>query len=615
MNTPQKPMQTLIPWALAFMSTIAIFSIFAKEEVFAILSAPQLDCAIKSSSRLNGGSVLFLGIFLFSSIAAKSILEKSDKRTVFWAAIFGAAFSLLGTAGSYISAWNDLETILRGNLKFVFVPMFAVGFAGCAIVFSLLCMFFSLMLKNLESIPACSPPLRPVLFYFCVLAVCWGAFAYLYGLAMPFDTMAQISQGTFCEPLSDNNPMFLSLLIGAFARFGGAVFGSMYLGIEIFAIVQMCLLAFAAAYALFLLQSWKAPQTLIYISLAFYALHPFIGAYAFTPIKDVWIASFILLYMLFLFDKAVNGDELRLSPKKILALAAFILGMLLSKKTGSAIFLFSLPFAIFLFKGERIKFAAVSISVFAIFQLMQSFMFCFAKVSEGELREMLSAPLQQVARTVSKYESELSGDERQAIGEILPLNDIPRLYNPALSDPIKSKLRADVFAADKIKYAKLWLKLATKYPLTYLESFMLGTIGYWYPDVIYGTIAHDSYMETLQRFKSEGRPYCDANPPEQSKTFFMARLYKAIYAAKTIPLLSLLFSIGFFFWIALLCVYQIIIERAWKLLLPLSLLLAAWITCMLSPVHAELRYSLAIFLSVPVLLCLLSVPKIRQTRE
>lgn len=176
-------------------------------------------------------------------------------------------------------------------------------------------------------------------------------------------------------------------------------------------------------------------------------------------------------------------------------------------------------FAIFLFKGERIKFAAVSISVFAIFQLMQSFMFCFAKVSEGELREMLSAPLQQVARTVSKYESELSGDERQAIGEILPLNDIPRLYNPALSDPIKSKLRADVFAADKIKYAKLWLKLATKYPLTYLESFMLGTIGYWYPDVIYGTIAHDSYMETLQRFKSEGRPYCDANPPEQSKTF------------------------------------------------------------------------------------------------
>jgi len=88
----------------------------------------------------------------------------------------------------------------------------------------------------------------------------------------------------------------------------------------------------------------------------------------------------------------------------------------------------------------------------------------------------------------------------------------------------------------------------------------------------------------------------------QAKVFIDNQLL----SSRVWPVVSMIYSIGMHFLLLLFTGVLVGVKKRWKYLLPLGPVLALWIGCMFSPVHAELRYALGLFVIAP-LLALLAV--------
>lgn len=229
------------------------------------------------------------------------------------------------------------------------------------------------------------------------------------------------------------------------------------------------------------------------------------------------------------------------------------------------------------------------------------------EVVPGESREALSVPLQQIARSVAHHDGDLSDDEKAVIAEILPYDSIEELYNPQLSDPIKAALDEATLKSDPLKYASCWFALGVQHPKTYLESFLANAYGYWYPETLYWQISTESYFTTMEyAHEAWGWPLLDYEPEKYLAVFGgynenTDRVDKLYSIVRSIPGVSMLCSVAIYFWISALLVIACLYKRNYKLIVPFSIVAAVFITCLISPVHAECLYAYYAILACPVL--------------
>lgn len=131
---------------------------------------------------------------------------------------------------------------------------------------------------------------------------------------------------------------------------------------------------------------------------------------------------------------------------------------------------------------------------------------------DSENQEMLTVPIQQLAR-VYRYDKEsLDSEDLEALYEILP-EDVLARYVPKVSDGVKIGFRNDAFAADPIRYGKLWLKTGIRHPFTYLNAWFMTSYGFWYPDTVIDvykgnsvfTFTYEDSSFSVMRWNSLGR--------------------------------------------------------------------------------------------------------------
>ena len=138
----------------------------------------------------------------------------------------------------------------------------------------------------------------------------------------------------------------------------------------------------------------------------------------------------------------------------------------------------------------------------------------------------------------------------------------------------------------------MWIKLFLKFPKEYIEAFLSNSYGYWYPQAINLIIPdwYDYAEDELIQY-------------EKSKLIqipMMEKINNAINQRK-IPLMSIIFSIGFTFWVILICICYTIYKKKYRHLLIYIPILALWLTTIASPVWCEYRYIYSMFTSIPLL--------------
>ena len=222
----------------------------------------------------------------------------------------------------------------------------------------------------------------------------------------------------------------------------------------------------------------------------------------------------------------------------------------------------------------------------------------------GSPREMLSVPLQQMARTRVKTEETLPSDMRQELDKYIPAQWVFAAYNPYLADPVKNRA---VIHDDPAGLIKTWVRLGVQYPQIYIDAFLDNSIGYWFIEdrthaQIYGigTESGFGYLSTDNRTMPAG---CEI---EQHSLLpglraFMERIVSDNVYQK-IPVLRIIFAPAFYWW--MLCMYMAaaIYGKRYTFLLPAAFLAAYYMTLLLSPT-VLIRYMYPFVVTVPALCC------------
>ena len=293
-----------------------------------------------------------------------------------------------------------------------------------------------------------------------------------YPGAMRDDTLPQLFQSLGYLDYYTQHPIFDTLIFGAFFKLGFAL-GSQWLGLYIFLIVQAVVTAATFTYLLSYLRKHGAPRAFVIIALLFFIFARVIYSPLNTMSKDAvngW--SFVLACIYMLETIRTKGAWLT-HWKNLVAFVAVALFCIASKRTMMYLIVpFMIIASLFIFKRSK---TAAALSLLA--GILPAFLFSYALTPlidstlspiHSVTYEMYSIPIQQVVRTVKDNPNALTANEKTELSRTFDINRAVKIYNPHRSDEANTCWKP---GSVKSVFFKTWLRLATRYPVSYLEAF------------------------------------------------------------------------------------------------------------------------------------------------
>ena len=436
--------------------------------------------------------------------------------------------------------------------------------------------------------------------YFIYLAIIFIAYvpyflAHFPGLATP-DSLTQILQGVGIYDLTNHHPVLHTAIIGIFMKIGG-VLENYNIGIALYSIIQMLSVSAIFAYAVYYMVKKNVPVILRAIALIYYAFYPVHSIYSITLWKDIPFALCMLLFTIILIELIQNKEEFFKLKKNIILFTVSMIFVILFRNNGLYVVLLTMPFVL-VFARKYYKPLLISFFIVILFYsvLWKGIVFKAFNIQEGSIVEALSVPMQQIARVVNSKEEKLTDEEKEQIHKFWPIDNLGDIYDPRLSDNVKWSADAEQLKENKGEFIELWLKLFVKYPVTYVESFLCNSYGYWYPEACNWVIAKHIETDNVpdsQVLNLEEKPIIEGK---------LINKLSDLTEKRNVPVLSMVFSIGFAMWLVFIQMAYIIYKKKYRLLIIFVPILALWLTNLASPVYCEFRYMYSLFTCLPILL-------------
>lgn len=415
-------------------------------------------------------------------------------------------------------------------------------------------------------------------------------FFVLYPGSLSLDSMDQITQirnGVY----SNHHPFWHTMVIKLFLEIGYAIFGEINRAVSVFMIAQIVIMAACFAYVLMTLYEAGVARSWIAVSFAMYAFLPYNIVYSNTMWKDVLFGGAVCAFLTALFRILRDIGWNKVWNYVILAVSG--LGFCLWRSNGFLALVAALPvFAVVLWKEHK-KMLALILSVVAAGWAMKGPLLSAMNVTQPDLVESLSIPVQQVARVIVEG-CELTEEEAELIGRVVDIEEVPELYRSHISDNIKNEIRSKdnaYFEENAGQYLNLWLRLLMKHPVEFVKAWVDQTKGYWgggFPNWMYGNFVNENDMGIAM--KSQGN--------------IIARLYNLYFAlSRHLMLFEPLHSIGLHVWILAIAAFVALFRKRkeWILIAPL---LAMVLTLLVAtPVSGEFRYAYSLFTAFPLVIC------------
>ena len=411
------------------------------------------------------------------------------------------------------------------------------------------------------------------------------------------DEYLQVASRTF----STHHPLVHVLLLGGIICAVHKVTDSYNLGIACYTVFQMILVSGGFTFLLSYLRKKKVSKILRFISMLYFGFFPVIVMFTLCSAKDALFSTALLLLLICLLEMNLDSDVFFTSKGWLLLIGASATGMMLLRNNGLYAFVFLIPFLAFYQKKYRkrvLVWAAISI---AGCLLINGGLRVAFQADDSENQEILTVPIQQLARTY-KYEPEVFSEEDvKTLHEILPEEALV-MYNARLSDPVKYRFRNDAFAADKVKYIKLWAKIGLKKPLSYINAWLMTSYGFWYPDTVINVYAGNSVFTFTYEDSSYFGYEVELPGVRDSKIPWLDEVYRRLsleIEQEKVPIVSMLFSPGGLFWLFAFVFSYMLYRKNYHILMPCIMVLAVWLTVILGPTYLP-RYVLIFWFGLPL---------------
>lgn len=579
-----------------------IFTFFTLISLF--LNVEALITNIKNPFIIGAFELLLIGVLIYKMYF--NYYSKNNKSNNF--KFMATIFSLFTIIGDTFNKTNSFD------LMFISIPIFLltiIRFIGYFILFNLLInKLFDITshkifenhnkFKKLDFVFNKHPFLSSLL----IMLICWLPYIIaFYPAILSPDPSNQIKQYFNIKThynesvvmldenvlITNHHPVFHTLLLGG-SVYLGKMSGSVNLGLFIYSIIQITILISTLAFTIKYMKKLNTPLWLRLCTLIFYALVPVFPLYAMSAVKDTIFGSLIILYIIFIFDLIKYQN---LSIKKCIYVSVLIFTIMLFRNNGYHVIIISMPFIILSNKKFSLKLLCIFLIPIIIYKGYTNILLPNLHITKGSIREMLSVPFQQTARYFKKYEDELSNNDKKVIDKILDTSDLKERYNPTFADPVKNKFNKYTTNNDLKEYFNVWMKGLFKHPITYVESTLNNTFGYYYPNTYRWYI----YYKYDSRLKDSGFNY-HYNHLKNMRNILSS--YGVIFPY--IPILGLTINIGFNTWIIILMTGYIIALKKYRYLNYLIPSIILVLVCIASPVNTYFRYALPYVFAMPIMI-------------
>ena len=381
---------------------------------------------------------------------------------------------------------------------------------------------------------------------FLVLTACYipmyivlfpGSFAY----DVPFQ-VKQVITGIY----SSHHPVLHTLLLGIPVALGKKI-GHVTWGTALYTLIQILLLSrcFSKCVESIEKQSGKRSARAAMIFFAIYPLHMLMASNA---TKDTLFGGTFALAFCLILQKMRIGVTNRENGRMILAI---LFSILLRNNAVYAYLAWTVLLMLILKDDKRkVPVAVLASTILALFAgacLNQA-----VRATPGDIVEMLSVPIQQVARVRNLRPEVLSEEEIEAIDAAMP-SEAWSYYDPTISDPVKFAMDSSVIRENPKLYLKLYLSVLLKCPKESIDAFLLLTHGFLYPYQHYEMSNY--YLQTGITVKYydgwwTGEPIHTESPTPELRAAIEWRIGSK--GAMQWPVIGYLFNIGVIIWIMLL---------------------------------------------------------------
>lgn len=460
---------------------------------------------------------------------------------------------------------------------------------------------------------------HPLLFGMGALLVCWSPYLIIfYPGTVSWDNGVMIGQFFGAEPLESWHPIFYTWLMGGIVTAGRWLAGD-NLAAFLLVLLQTAALSYALSRAVALLRQLGLGAGWQLAAFLFFGLTPIFASYTQAVYSDTLYTAVLLLLCvqvceLLRFGFRGAGQAAALAFSVLLCCMVRGIGLYVALASVAGLVAFGLR------GSARFKIGAALAVPIVLFVLFQQIALPRLGAVDVTSSAAYSLPFQQSARVLRDHPDTVTGDEYAEIDRVLDAENLSSLYETVISDPVKFTFRqyGSGTAAEQAaltRYRETWLSMLRKYPLTYLETFVAGSTGYY---------AFTPKIDSARTYNFQGgaRFYFESTPvgtdPRYLHTahipaFAKARELLAMVARgwRRVPVLELFLFCAAYTWLLAIGALSLIRRKRARDLAAFLPALLTLLTCVLSPVNDYFRYFLPV---VAVFVPLLALAK-RPGRE
>lgn len=530
--------------------------------------------------------ILVLFFVLYALFIYKT--DFSNKKNLRFSIFVSIALSLIFVIGRscYILRYNSIYSIWDDLFKLrTIIYLFGN--------FSLFCPIVMRSVNYLDNINIYSDDnkikhiwLKSFLFIF----ICYIPYFIIYypGLITD-DSITEISLviNNFAN-ISNHHPVIHVLFCSIPFKIGMAIFKNTTIATACISFTQMIIMAGIYSYFIKFLYDRKINKKLLFIILLYFSINPVHAFYSITIWKDIIFSGCLLLMTLTIY-KMLEKDKITFKN----SYSFVIISILTIFFRNNALYMFFILsiFLIIIFRKQILTILPMIFIVFCVYFVVNGPVFKLLGVKQTSTAEYLAIPMQQIGR-MAYTGVEFTDTEKKAIDEIIPFETLKKSYNPEIVDPIKFNKEFNIkpFEKDKKKYLNLYISLCTKHFDVASETFLISTLGYWYPNVDYWTVITDVEKN-------------DIGINNHLEALNGVRTYTNALTTKVIPIYNIIWSIGSYILMILIAFIYTLKNSNKRSIILFIPIIGVWLTILIAtPVFAEFRYMYSACTCLPFLI-------------
>ena len=548
-----------------------------------------------TAQRNYSNNMIYLFLYIAFAFLIAKIIPYVNKRRLIWSVPFSVLTSGMFLIGAQIEyeraiSWTLSTCVQIVALTAFFVPAYIWLFYMCTEYEAGSCEWNTEKWKKWK--------------IYAIIVFFWAlAYLALFPGIYDYDSIDQTLQFLVRGEISSHHPVIHSAVLSAFLWIGQKTVGSYEIGLELYSLLQLLFLAYAAmSVSWYLLE--KKRKILFLLSLVFYAVFPVHYIMAVWATKDTIFSGLFALVSLSLIRMMDEDSEFWKSKRNILKFIILVLMMCMFRNNGIYALVLMVPVCFFCYKKARWKVILLVAISSVLYLSYQNVLLPALGVRSGNFREMMSIPCQQMAKVYTETPEVYMEEEKEALFELIPEENLMDYQiRPMISDATKNFFDSEMFKEDPVKYAKLYVDIGLKSPRKYVEAFLTNSLGFWYPDKSYPDerMFHpyvEFDMADPDLFKGDYIYLERTSLFPQYETVLRMVMQDTVW--QFIPIISNFFVPGTYFIVLLFAIGISFYRKDYKRLVVMGFWAGLWFTLLISPV-ALIRYAYPVVVCLPFL--------------